>query len=51
MDKKLCMQVFGMCILCVNHFGTSTSTPPPLHPLRQTLAIYPLLSLVQPQLA
>ena len=48
MDKKLCMQVFGMCILCFNHFGTSTSTPPPPP---QTLAIYPLLSLVQPHLA
>ena len=41
MDKKLCMQVFGMCILCVNHFGTSTSP----HPLTQTLAIYQLLHL------
>ena len=45
MDKKLCMQVFGMCILCVNHFGTSTSPPPPPTPLRQTLAIYQLLHL------
>ena len=45
MDKKLCMQVFGMCILCFNHFGTSTSTPPP--PLKANLGHLPITTITE----